>query len=155
MTIKSQIDFECPDCHLAWLPYAKALRCPKCGREVPEKEVTAILSETLESAQFNKRLYGKFELEFWIARRRGDDYLRWAFKALDLAEQNPGEPAEKIALAALMELDLEDMSPYREHMLGYFAASVAAYRAARAAKPADWEKMPEPERPFFGRRIVE
>src|SRR5437588_49132 len=146
MTIKSQIDYQCPQCQLAWLPYAAGLRCPQCGRKIPDAEVTAILSETLESARFNKRLYGKCDVEYWTARRRGDEYLRWAFKALDLAEQNPETPAEKIALAALMELDLEEMSPYREHVLGYLSAAVDAFRKARAAAPGEWEKMPEPEK---------
>lgn len=155
MTIKSQIDYQCPDCQLAWLPYANGVKCPQCGRAVPTAEITQVIAETLESSQFNKRLYGKFELEFWLARRRGDEYLRWAFKALDMAEQNPSEPAEKIALAALMELDLEDFSAHREHVRGYLSAAVTAFRAAREKDPAGWEKMPEPERPFFGRKVIE
>ena len=114
-----------------------------------------MLTETLESARFNKRLYGKFELEFWLTRRLGDRYFAWAFKALDLAEQNPDLPAERVALAALMELDLEEMTPFREHILGYLAAVVEAFRKALAAAPDDWKKMPEPEKPFFGRKIIE
>ena len=74
MTIKSQIDYACPDCDFSWLPYARGLNCPKCGRQIPDKEVTEIIQETLDSAKFNKRLYGKFELEFWMTRRLGDRY---------------------------------------------------------------------------------
>ena len=155
MTIKSQIEYQCPACQLVWLPFAAGLNCPRCGRIVPDSEVTAILFETLESARFNKRLYGKFDVEYWTARRRGDDYLRWAFKAFELAAQNPATPGEKIALGALMELDLEDLSPYREHVLGYLSAAVNAFRKAVAEQPQDWEKMPEPERPFFGRKVFE
>ena len=155
MTIKSQIDYACPACALAWLPFASALACPQCGRPLPDFEATSIVSETLESAKFNKRLYGKFELEFWLTRRLGDRYLAWAFKALDLAEQNPELPAEKAALAALMDLDLEEMTPYREHILGYFTTVVEGYRKAAAQNPDDWKKMPEPEKPFFGRKIIE
>ncbi|HLX60574.1 MAG TPA: hypothetical protein VKX17_04755 [Planctomycetota bacterium] len=155
MTIKSQIEYACPACALAWLPYAPGLSCPKCGRAVPETEVTAIVPETLESAKFNKRLYGKFELEFWLTRRLGDRYFQWAFKALDVAEKISELSAEKAALAAIMELDLEEMTPYREHILGYLTAVVEAWQKARTANPAEWEKIPEPEKPFFGRKIVE
>ena len=62
MTIKSQIDYLCPGCELAWLPHAAGLHCPRCGRAVPEVEVTKIISETLESAQLIKAIlddYGK------------------------------------------------------------------------------------------------
>ena len=54
-----------------------------------------------------------------------------------------------------MELDLEDLSPCREHVLGYLRAAVNAFRKAAAEKPGDWAKMPEPEKPFFGRKVVE
>src|SRR5204863_3746810 len=145
-TIKSQIDYACPTCAFTWLPYAPGLHCPQCARPVPEKEVTEIIQETLESAKFNKRLYGKFELEFWLARRLGDRYLQWAFKALDLAEKSPELSAEKVALATLLDLDLEEMTPYREHILGYLAASVEAYRKNLAQRPEDWQKNPEPEK---------
>ncbi len=155
MTIKSQIDSACPTCALAWLPYEPGLKCPRCGRSIPDQDSTAIVQETLDSAKFNKRLYGKFELEFWITRRLGDRYFAWAFKALDFAEQNPEMSAEKAALASLMELDLEEMTPYREHMLGYFTAVIEAYRKAAKANPEDWKKIPEPEKPFFGRKIIE
>ena len=155
MTIKSQIDYECPNCQLAWLPYAENLKCPKCGRLLPNGEATAISDETLESAKFNKRLYGKFELEFWLTRRLGDRYFAWAFKALDVAESNPEMSAASAALTAMMDLDLEEMSPYREHMLGYFTAVIEGYRKLAAKNPEDWKKMPEPEKPFFGRKIIE
>jgi hypothetical protein len=155
MTIKSQIDYHCPACGLAWLPYADALCCPRCGRPVPIGEVTAIVQETLESAKFNKRLYGKYELEYWLDRRIGDLYMKWAFKALDLAEQNPNEPPEQLALAALMSIDLEALAPYREHVHGFLAAAVSAWRAAHRQNPSDWQKIPEPEKPFFGRKIID
>ena len=155
MTIKSQIDYACPQCQLAWLPFEKSTACPQCGRALPKVEATSIVDQTLESARFNKRLYGKFELEFWLTRRLGDRYFAWAFKALDLAEHNPKLESDKVALATLMELDLEEMSPYREHLLGYLTAAVEGYRLAKAQKPDDWTKMPEPERPFFGRKIIE
>ena len=155
MTIKSQIDYACPECKLAWLPYATALKCPQCGRTISDIEATSIIQETLESARFNKRLYGKFELEFWMTRRLGDRYLAWAFKALDFAERSPESPAQSVALAALMELDLEEMMPYREHLLGYFTAVIEQYRVLKAKTPEDWTKMPEPEKPFFGRKIIE
>lgn len=155
MTIKSQIDYACPACQLEWIPYAKTLACPKCGRPLPDNESTSIITETLESAKFNKRLYGIFELEFWLTRRLGDRYFAWAFKALDIAEKTPEMSGESVALTALMELDLEEMSPYREHMLGYFTAVVSGFRSLAAKNPDDWKKLPEPEKPFFGRKIIE
>lgn len=155
MTIKSQIDYACPACQLAWLPCSKNAKCPKCGRLLPDNEATSIVDETLESAKFNKRLYGKFELEFWLTRRLGDRYFAWAFKALDTADSNPAMAASSAALAALMDLDLEEMTPYREHMLDYFSAVIEGYRILAAQNPDDWKKMPEPEKPFFGRKIIE
>ena len=155
MTIKSQIDYRCPDCKLEWLPYAKDLLCPVCQRPVPESEVTAILAEGLESARFNKRLYGRFEVEYWITRRLGDRYLEWGFKALQLAHTNPGIPPEKVAIAALMDLDLEEMTPYREDIQGYLATLVHNFRLESARNPEAWQTMPEPEVPFFGRKIIE
>ena len=155
MTIKSQIDYACPECQTAWLPYEKGLSCPNCGRPLPDRESTEVVDETLESARFNKRLYGKFELEFWITRRLGDRYFAWAFKALDLGEQHPELSPNSIAISTLMELDLEEMSPYREHLSGYLARVVERFRKCAAEKPEDWTKMPEPDKPFFGRKIIE
>lgn len=155
MTIKSQIEYECPGCRREWLPHAKGLACPWCGRPLPDGEETGILAEALESARFNMRLYGRFELEFWIARRLGDRYLEWGFKALQAALGRPDLPARAAALAALMDIDLEEMTPLREHVLDFLAALIEQYRQASARNPADWQKMPEPEKPFFGRKIID
>lgn len=155
MVLKSQIDYRCPQCSCEWLPHRTGLKCPQCGRAVPDAEVTAILAEALESAKFNKKLYGRFSLEYWLARRLGDRYLEWGFKVLDLAEAQPDAPREKLALAALMDIDLEEMAPLREIIMSFLADLVAAFREAKMKSPQDWEKMPEPEKPFFGRKIIE
>ena len=155
MVLKSQIDYQCPQCQLAWLPFAPRLNCPNCGRAVPESEVTGILAEALESARFNKRLYGHFALEYWIARRLGDRYLEWGFKTLQLAEAQPAASTDKIAMAALLDIDLEEVSPLRAHVIDFVTPLVTAYRAALARAPEDWEKMPEPEKPFFGRKTID
>ncbi|MEI6232193.1 MAG: hypothetical protein WCT04_04025 [Planctomycetota bacterium] len=155
MTIKSQIDYACPACHTAWIPYAKGLACPQCERVLPDAESVSFVDQTLESAKFNKRLYGKFELEYWFTRRLGDRYFAWAFKALDLTDASPELSSDSLALATLMELDLEEMSPYRAHLLGYFVSVIDGYRIQRSLKPDEWTKMPEPEKPFFGRKIIE
>ena len=155
MTLKSQIDYQCPQCQLAWLPFKPGLSCPSCGRAVPDAEVTGIVAEALESARFNRRLYGKMEVEFWITRRLGDRYLEWGFKALQLAEANQQMPGTQIALAALMDLNLEEMTPHREHVLGFLAHLVDAFREDVSRRPQDWEKMPEPDKPFFGRKIID
>ena len=47
------------------------------------------------------------------------------------------------------------MTPYRAHILGYLTAVIEGCRKATAANPDDWKKMPEPEKPFFGRKIIE
>jgi len=155
MTLKSQSEYHCPQCELEWLPYASGLRCPKCDRSVPENEVTPLIAEALESARFNKRLYGRYELEIWTTRRLGDRYFEWGFKALQLAEPTPETSAPQIALAALMELDLEELAPFRAHIQGYLEALVAAFRQAVKDHPTDWQKIPEPEKPFFGRKIID
>jgi hypothetical protein len=155
VTLKSQSEYRCPQCSQAWLPFGAGLRCPACAREVPAAEVTAIIAEALESARFNKRLYGRYELEYWTARTLGDRYLAWGFKAIHIAEGHPQMPDAKVALAALMDLDLEELTPLRAHVLQFLEALVAQYRAAIAARPADWEKMPEPDKPFFGRKIID
>jgi hypothetical protein len=155
VTIKSQIEYHCPNCQGAWLPYAAGLACPYCKRALPDSEVTGIVAEALESARYNKQLYGRFDLEYWMARRLGDKYLAWGFKALQLAEADPQSPARNIAIAALMELDLEEMAAHREHAAGFLAALIEAYRAAIKADPKAWEKIPEPEKPFFGRKTIE
>lgn len=155
MTIKSQIDYRCPTCTLEWLPYAKGLQCPKCARPVPDGEVTGIIAEALESAKFNKKLYGKFDVDYWLPRRLGDKYLKWGFTALQAAEGNPETPALNLAIGALMQSDLEEMAPYREHVAAFLAATIEAYREASRANPADWQKMPEPDKPFFGRKTIE
>ncbi|HYG76943.1 MAG TPA: hypothetical protein VEK08_18200 [Planctomycetota bacterium] len=155
MVLKSQLEYACPKCQCSWLPFAPGLSCPQCGRAVPDAEVTAILTEALEAARFNKRLYGKFELEFWITRFLGDRYLEWGFKALQRAEAQAQTPARVVALAALMDTNLEEFAPYREHVLHFLEALIERYREAVSRAPADWEKMPEPEKPFFGRKIIE
>ena len=155
MTLKSQVEYRCPQCHLAWLPYMNGLMCPACQRIVPNEEVTGILGEALESARFNKRLYGRYDLEYWIAHRLGDRYLQWGFKALQIAADNPETIPDKVALAALFELDLEEMAPYRPHLMGFLARLVELFREAVSKNSADWEKMPEPEKPFFGRKIID
>jgi hypothetical protein len=155
MTLKSQIDYQCPQCQLIWLPFKPGLSCPSCGRAVPDAEVTGIVAEALESARFNKRLYGKMEVEFWIARRLGDRYFEWGFKALQLANENKEMSSGQAALGALMDLKLEEMAPYREHVLGFLTALVDAFRADVARRPLEWEKMPEPEKSFFGRKIID
>jgi len=155
MVLKSQSDYECPQCKTLWLPYAKGLHCPHCNRSVPDGEVTQILVEALESARFNKRLYGRFDLEFWITRLLGDRYLAWGFKALQVAESQPNTPPRAVALAALMDIDLEECAPMREPILEFLSVLVEKYREAIALAPADWAKMPEPEKPFFGRKIIE
>ena len=155
MTIKSQIDYRCPVCALEWLPYASGLRCPKCERPVPDGEVTGIIAEALESAKFNKKLYGRFDLEYWLPRRLGDNYLKWGFVALQAAESDPETPAMNVAIGALMQVNLEELAPYREHVAGYLTVLVDGYRAAVKNNPDDWQKMPEPDKPFFGRKTVE
>jgi hypothetical protein len=155
MTIKSQVDYHCPVCNCAWLPFAAGNGCPKCGRVTPETEVTPILNEALESAKFNKKLYGHIDLEFWMARKLGDNYLKWGFTALQTAEANPAAPAGDLAIGALMQVDLEEMAPYRQHVAEFLTALIEQYRAAISANPSDWEKIPDPEKPFFGRKTIE
>jgi hypothetical protein len=155
MTIKSQIEYRCPACNCAWLPFAAGNACPKCGRATPDSEVTPIISEALESAKFNKKLYGHIDLEFWMARKLGDNYLKWGFTALQAAEQNPKVPAADIAIGALMQVDLEELAPYREHVAAFLTTLIEQYRAAVLANPSDWEKIPDPEKPFFGRKTIE
>ena len=140
---------------LEWLPYVAGLRCPKCSREVPGTEVTAIVAEALESAKFNKKLYGHFDLEYWLPRRLGDNYLKWGFVALQAAESEPASPAMNLAIGVLMQVDLEALAPYREHVAGFLAALIESYRTAAKENPADWQKMPEPDKPFFGRKTIE
>ncbi len=140
---------------LEWLPYANGLHCPKCGREIPDAEVTAIIAEALESAKFNKKLYGHFDLEYWLPRRLGDNYLKWGFVALQAAESEPDSDSKNLAIGALMQVDLEALAPYREHVAGFLAALIDSYRAAAKSNPADWQKMPEPDKPFFGRKTIE
>lgn len=153
MTIKSQSQFACPGCGLKWLPHRRGLTCPKCARAVADDEVTAIQQEALESAKFNKRLYGRYALEIWTCRGLGDAYLQWGFAALQKAEAQPEMNAQAIAIGALMDLNLEEMSPYREHVLDFLSALVEEFRRRTAAQPADWQKMPEPENPFRGRGL--
>ena len=114
-----------------------------------------MLDEALESARYNKRLYGHIELEIWTTRRLGDLYLAWSFKALQRAEAQPQMSAKNISIAALMDLNLEEMAPFREHILEYLETLIERYREAVKFRPADWEKMPEPKKPFFGRKIIE
>jgi hypothetical protein len=155
MTLKSQIDYQCPQCQLTWLPFKPGLNCPSCGRAIPDSEVTGIIAEALESARFNKRLYGKMEVEYWITRRLGDRYLEWGFKALQLADVNREMPSSQAALSALMDLNLEEMTPYREHVLGFLVQLVDAFKVDVKQRPLEWEKMPEPEKPFFGRKVID
>jgi hypothetical protein len=155
VTLKSQNDYRCPDCGQAWLPFSVGLQCPQCRRPVPDAEVSNIIPEALESARYNKRLYGRYELEYWTARTLGDRYFGWGFKAIQFAESNPSMSPGQVALAALMDLDLEELTPLRTHVLAFLELLVEHYRAALAANPADWEKMPEPEKPFFGRKIID
>jgi len=153
MTIKSQIEYRCPACERAWLPYAPGLACPFCKRAAPDNEVTAILDEALASAQFNQKLYGKIDVEYWMARRLGDSYLKWGFKAIEMARDNPADAARRIAIAALMQVDLEELSDAREHVAGFLETLIERYRESVKTKPADWEKMPEPENPYRGRGL--
>ena len=145
MVLKSQIDYQCPQCQLAWLPFASGLKCPSCSRAVPDTEVTGIVAETLESARFNKRLYGRYELEYWITRLLGDRYMAWGFKTLQLTEAQPGSTPDKIAMAALLDIDLEELAPHRTHVMAFLTALIIAYHEAIARSPDDWQKMPEPE----------
>lgn len=155
MTLKSLSEYSCPQCKLEWLPYQPGLACPSCKRAVPDGEVTGILAEALESARYNKRLYGRIKLEYWIPHRLGDHYLEWGFAALQKAEEQPQSPAQTIAVATLMDIDLGDMALLREHIAQYLEKLIERYRDAIARNPADWVKMPEPEKPFFGRKIIE
>jgi hypothetical protein len=155
MTIKSLSEFLCPACQLPWLPFAPGLSCPRCGQPTDASDVSAIVSETLESARFNKRLYGKIALDFWIPHRLGDRYLEWSFAALDAAERNPASSAEDVAVSALVTLDLEEFGAYRQHVFSFLVAAIEAYRTDVAAHPETWQKLPEPEKPFFGRKIIE
>ncbi len=155
MVLKSQIEYQCPQCRLAWLPFAPGLKCPNCNRDVPDTEVTGIVAEALESARFNKRLYGHFELEYWIARRLGDRYMEWGFRTLQLAEAQPGSAPDKIAMTALLDIDLEELAPQRTHVMNFLTALITAYREAVERSPEDWQKMPEPEKPFFGRKTID
>jgi|GEM_PF-1892909 len=155
MTLKSQIDYTCSQCNRAWLPHRSGLLCPICGRPVPDAEVTGILDEALESARFNKRLYGKYDVEYWLTRRMGDRYLEWGFKALQIAEANAGRAPQAIALSALMEINLEDAADLREHLVDFLSVLVEKFRVAKTAAPDDWEQMPAPEKPFFGRKIID
>ena len=155
MTLKSNLDYRCPQCQRAWLPHVRGLVCPGCGRAVPDGEVTGILAEALESARYNQRLYGRMDVEYWLERSMGDRYLAWGFKALEAARRDGTVGAQQAAVTALMDLDLADMTPVRPHVLDFLAALVERYRAAVAREPDAWEKMPEPEKPFFGRKIIE
>jgi hypothetical protein len=155
MTIKSQCEHTCSGCGLKWLPHRRGLSCPKCSRPVADSDVTAILDEALESAKFNVRLYGRFALEIWTCRRLGDSYLQWGFTALEKAAVQPSTAANEIALSALMDLNLEEMSPYREHVLDFLAELVTEYRRRVVESPQDWQKMPEPKNPFRGRSLPE
>lgn len=155
MTIKSDVTFACPACQCAWLPFAAGNPCPRCGRVTPESEVTPILTDALASAKFNKKLYGHIDLEFWLPRKLADNYLKWGFTALQAAEANPETPAAALAIGALMQIDLEEMAPYREHVAAFLTALIEQYRADRTAHPAEWEKIPDPEKPFFGRKTIE
>ena len=55
----------------------------------------------------------------------------------------------------MMQLDLEELSAAREHMAGFLEALIARYREAKKANPADWEKMPEPDKLLLGRKIID
>jgi hypothetical protein len=153
MTIKAQSDYTCPGCGLNWLPHRRELSCPKCSRAVADNEVTAILDEALESAKFNVRLYGIFALEIWTCRGLGDAYLQWGFTALQKAAAQPSANAHEIALSALMDLNLEEMSPYRGHVLNFLTELIIEYRRRTAANPVDWQKIPEPRNPYRGRGL--
>jgi hypothetical protein len=155
MTIKSQSDYRCPHCQREWLPYAAGLACPFCKNVVRDSDVTRIIEEALESARFNKRLYGKFDVDYWIVRSLGDKYLQWGFKALQAAEADPNAEPHALAIGATMQLDLEELSTAREHVAGFLETLIARFRAAKQANPADWEKMPEPDKPFLGRKIID
>jgi hypothetical protein len=155
MTIKSQSDYRCSKCNQAWLPFEPGLMCPSCAHPASDNEVAGIFIEALESAKFNKRLYGHIELEFWIVHSLGDRYLEWGFKALQLAESQPNMRSEQVALGALMDLDLEELTPLRAHVMAFLKRLVERYREAVTNNPQDWQKMPEPEKPFFGRKIIE
>src|SRR3712207_8434138 len=50
----------------------------------------------------------------WITRFLGDRYMEWGFKALQRAEGQPQTPARAVALAALMDTNLEEFAPYRD-----------------------------------------
>ena len=148
MTIKSQSEYKCPDCQNAWLPYARGLACPFCKRSVPDAEVTPIIDEALESAKFNKRLYGHIDVEYWNARRLGDNYLKWGFTALQAAEENPDASPHALAIGALMSMDLESLSAHRDHVAGFLEALIERFREQKKSNPAEWEKMPEPDKTF-------
>jgi len=58
----------------------------------------------------------------------------------------------RFEVPALMELDLETMSPWREHVMNFLACEVQEFCKRLSAAPADWQQMPEPENPFRGRK---
>ena len=155
MTIKSQSEYHCPACKREWLPYAPGLSCPFCKSLIPDSDVTRIVAEALESGRFNQRLYGKYDVDYWLVRGLGDKYLQWGFKALQAAEADPVANAHAIAIGAMMQLDLEELSACRDHVAGFLETLIARFREAKKANPSDWEKMPEPEKPFMGRKIID
>jgi cytohesin len=131
MTYHSFFDYRCPSCGLAYAPFRRGVKCPKCGSE--PQLVYDMVSEALTAWFYHVVLYGRGTPPAYAILSLGDHYIHLSCIFLDLyvRELVEGEAdAERFIRGFLARIDFKGHEYLVDHYREYFSDLLKRFDAA-------------------------
>jgi predicted house-cleaning noncanonical NTP pyrophosphatase (MazG superfamily) len=130
MTAHSVFDYRCPSCGLAYAPFKKGVKCPKCGYE--PQETHDMISEAIDAWFYHVFIYGRGTPPAYAILSLGDHYIHLSCIFLDyyvyeLAEGKVDK--ERFIERFLAKVNFEGCEYLVDHYREYFSDLLERFEA--------------------------
>jgi len=109
-------NFQCPNCGAYYVPYAKHINCPKCGKN--ESRESEFIGLAVTSLRHNMKKWKSYMAKAWFKGCFSDHMLYLVFFVFEAFVQK-GEKTEfeNFVSEEIASIDFEDQEYLRKHLL--------------------------------------
>lgn len=107
---------QCSNCEAYYIPYAKGVKCPRCGIEEDDKEAYEVISQIVESANYQKSRYGVYTPLAWWNGSYADHIAFYLFKLFDKYDKQKEKDFNEFSLDFIMNSQWKDQEYAKHHI---------------------------------------
>jgi rubredoxin len=117
MTLHIYSDHRCSQCEARYVPYDKAVPCPRCG--LVEESRFDFVPRAVSSARINLREQGSYQPAAWAVSCYADHLMMLLFMILERHRKGvPRRPFDEVARECVETMDWGDQPYGKQHLYG-------------------------------------